>query len=84
MALVQITGTRANYWLSTRPGPQEGTAMYTALVSDLAAGDFICGMRATVVSTGATTSGNRTLTLIRLGFTWTQTLPAASTVTIIH
>ena len=84
MALAQITGARATYWQSLRPGPQGTGTMYTALVSDLAAGDFICGTRATVVSTGATTSGNRTLTLTRLGITWTQTLVAASALTIIR
>lgn len=86
MALTQVTGARATYWLATRPGPgtPTGTTVYTALVSDLAAGDFLCGMRAKVVSTGSTTSGNRTLTLTRLGHTWTQTLVAASSLMIIR
>jgi hypothetical protein len=84
MALTQVTGARATYWMSTRPGGLPNGTPYTALVSDLAAGDFICGMRATVVSTGSTTSGNRTLTLNRLGITWTQTLVAASTLMIIR
>lgn len=83
MALVQITGSRAAYWESFRPGPTGGT-MYTALVSDLAVGDFICGSRAVVVSTGTTTGGNRTLTLSRVGHTWTQTMVAASSLAVIR
>jgi hypothetical protein len=84
MALVQVTGARATYWLNTRPGHNEGGTMYTALVSDLAAGDFLCGPRCEVVSTGSTTSGNRTLTLRRVGFQWTTTMRAADTVAIIR
>ena len=86
MALNQVTGSRSTHWLSTRPGPvpPAGAAAYTALVSDLAADDFLCGARAVVVSTGATVSGNRTLTLRRLGHEWTQTLVAASSLMIIR
>jgi len=56
----------------------------TALVSDLIANDYLCGPRATVASTGTTTSGNRTLTLERNGFQWTTTMVAAHTVLIIR
>lgn len=84
MALTQVTGSRATYWLSQRPGPGGGGLLYTALVSDLAVDDFVCGMRATVTATGATSSGNRTLTFDRLGHVWTQTLPATSTVMIVR
>lgn len=84
MALTQVTGNRATYWLNARPGVSGGTTVYTALVSDLVVDDFVCGMRATITSVGGTSSGNRTLTFNRLGHTWTQTLPAASTVMIIR
>lgn len=84
MALTQVTGSRATYWLNARPGVSGGTTVYTCLVSDLAANDFLCGSRATIVSTGTTSSGNRSLTLNRLGYQWTQTMPATATVMIIR
>ena len=84
MALTAVTGSRATHWLATRPGPAGTGTVYTALVSDLANNDFVCGMRAVVTNAGTTTSGNRTLIFSRLGYSWTQTLPAASTVMIIR
>jgi hypothetical protein len=84
MALTQVTGARATYWLGNRPGHKPDGLLYTALVSDLAADDFLCGPRARVVSTGSTTSGVRTLTLDRLGFQWTAGQRAADTVMIIR
>jgi hypothetical protein len=87
MAFSALNNAWTAWYLENRPGqgnsPNTGTAG-TALVSDLQANDFLCGMRAKVASTGSTTSGNRTLTLDRLGFQWTQTLVAASTVLIIR
>lgn len=84
MALTQVTGARATFWLTQRPGPTAGTAVYTCLVSDLAANDFVCGMRAVVTVTGTTVSGKRTLTFERLGHTWTQTAVATAGVMIIR
>jgi hypothetical protein len=84
MALTQVTGALANWLLIQRNGGFGAGTVYTCLVSDLAVGDYMPGMRAFVASTGTTTSGNRTLTLTRLGFTWTQTLVAAHTIQIIR
>jgi hypothetical protein len=84
MSLSTVTGAQATYWLLTRPGPAANGTPYLALVSDLVDGDFLCGPRATVVTAGSTTSGNRTLTLSRVGFQWTTTMPAASQVMIIR
>jgi hypothetical protein len=60
MSLSTVTGNRATYWLSTRPGPVANGTPYLALVSDLVDGDFLCGPRATVVTAGSTTSGEAT------------------------
>jgi hypothetical protein len=84
MSISAVTGAQATYWLSTRPGPVENGTPYLALVSDLVDGDYLCGPRTTVVTAGSTTSGNRTLTLSRVGFQWTTTMPAASQVMIIR
>jgi hypothetical protein len=86
MTFSTLNDSWATWYKNNRPGtvaPGAGTPG-TALVSDLTAGDYLCGARATVVSTGSTTSGNRTLTLTRNGFQWTQTLVAASSVLIIR
>lgn len=83
MALTQITGGRATHWLNTRPGPAGGGTLYSCLVSDVIDGDFICGIRAVVVT--ADTSGTTRDHLVeRLGFQWTCSMPASATITIIR
>jgi hypothetical protein len=84
MALTQVTGARAAYWIANRPGHKPEGTVYTALVSDLAADDFLCGPRARVVTPGSTVSGVRSLTLERAGFQWTAGQRAADTVMIIR
>jgi hypothetical protein len=84
VTLTAQSGSLANWWLAFRYGSKPAGTVYNALVSDLAAGDYLVGARATVVSTGSTTSGNRTLTLSRLGVTWTAVMPASSGLQIIR
>lgn len=62
-------------------GVPDNATLRSGLVSDLAVGDFLWGARATVTATGATTSGNRALTLQRRGeLTYSVSWPAAATV----
>ena len=67
MAFTAVTGTWASWWLANRNGGLPSGTFGSALVSDLLAGDYVVGSRTTVVSTGTTTSGVRTLTLSRPG-----------------
>lgn len=67
MAFNAVTGAWANWWKENRPGGLPDGTFGSALVSDLAAGDYVVGARSTVVSTGSTSSGIRTLTLQRPG-----------------
>lgn len=85
MAFTTVTGTYANWWTANRNGGVAAGTFGTALVSDLAAGDYVIGARSTVVSTGTTTSGVRTLTLSRPGFlNYTVGWRTADTVHIIR
>lgn len=84
MALTAQSGSLASWWLAYRYGSNPAGTVYNALVSDLQAGDYLVGARAKVESTGATTSGNRTLTLSRAGVTWPAVMPAASSLQIIR
>jgi hypothetical protein len=84
MAFSAVNNTWTQWYQQFRSGVIAVGTPGTALVSDLQANDFLYGTRALVVSTGATTSGNRTLTFRRLGFEWTQSLPATATVLIIR
>jgi len=85
MALTSQAGTAlANWWLAYRNGGLPNGTVYNALVSDLAVNDYLVGARAKVTATGATTSGNRALTLDRLGTTMNVSWQAASTVQIIR
>jgi hypothetical protein len=89
MALVQVTGALATWWLSNRRGSAAPTGtVYNGLVSDLAANDYLVGTRATVVSTGATsgTAPNqvRALTINRLGIQQTVSWPIGATVQLIR
>lgn len=65
MSFVAVTGAWASWWLANRNGGVASGTFGSALVSDLAVGDYVVGARTTVVSTGSTTSGVRTLTLSR-------------------
>jgi hypothetical protein len=57
-----------------------GTAQgWSGTVNELAAEDYLVGARARVVSAGSTGT-NRTLTLERLGQTWTVSWVGASTI----
>lgn len=84
MAFSSLNNAWTQWFQTNRPGPAAAGTPGTALVSDLLANDYLCGIRASIVSTGTTTSGNRTLTFDRAGFEWTQTLVAAHTLLIIR
>jgi len=85
MALTSQAGTTlANWWLQYRNGGLPSGVVYNCLVSDLAVNDYLVGARAKVTATGATTSGNRSLTLDRLGTVMAVSWPAAQTVQIIR
>jgi hypothetical protein len=68
MSFAAVTGVWANWWLANRNGGVATGTFGSALVSDLLAADYVVGARTTVVSTGTTTSGVRTLTLSRPGY----------------
>jgi hypothetical protein len=85
MALSSIQGTAlANWWLSHRNGGRPSGTVYNGLVSDLAVNDYLVGPRAKVTVTGATTSGNRALTLDRNGVTMPVSWQAASPTQLIR
>jgi hypothetical protein len=84
MAFSALNNAQTAWYLANRPGGLPNGTPGTALVSDLAVNDFVIGARATVVSTGTTTSGVRTLTVSRAGMNFTVQWVAASTVLIIR
>lgn len=86
MAYSTLSNAWTAWYLANRPGGKPSGAPGTALVSDLAAGDYVVGARVTIVSTGSTTSGNRTLTVTRAGVSanFDVVWVAASTVLIIR
>lgn len=84
MALTRLATAVEQWWLTWRPGPTDGAALgYTALVSDLAVGDFLVGPRMTVTALG-TSGTTRSITATRLDITYTFTLVSASTVIILR
>lgn len=83
MALAQKNDNQSTWWLNNRNYQTNGL-VYNGLVSDLAAGDYLVGVRAKVFATGATTSGNRALTLERNGVQFAVSWPATSTVQLIR
>lgn len=85
MALSSIAGTAlANWYLAYRNGGLPSGTVYNCLVSDLTVGDYLPGPRLKVVSIGAVAGGNSTFTVSRVGFTFTVTMPTASSVQIIR
>ena len=90
MAITAQSGSLANWWLAYRSGttPTPTGTVYNGLVSDLAVGDYLVGARAEISATGATTGTSpnqvRSLTLQRLGHTWTVSWPISSTVQFIR
>lgn len=83
MAWSALAQTIQDLWLATRQpvGAAAKTQLGTALVSDLVVGDFLPGVRATVTATGATTSGNRAVTLQRRGeLSFSVSWPATASV----
>lgn len=85
MAFSTVTGAWANWWKANRNGGYPGGTFGSALVSDLAVDDYVVGARSTVVSTGSTASGIRTLTLSRPGaVNYTVGWRTADTVHIIR
>jgi len=86
MAFSSLVNSWTQWFQNNRPGnvgAGSGTPG-TALVSDLQAEDYVVGARVRIVSTGATTSGVRSLTVERAGFQFTVGWVAASTVVIIR
>jgi hypothetical protein len=84
VTLTAQSGSLASWWLLNRNGGLPAGTVYNGLVSDLAANDYLVGARARVAATGATTSGNRALTLDRNGVQFAVTWPAAATVQLIR
>lgn len=85
MAYSALVNAWTAWYLANRPGGKPSGAPGTALISDLIAGDYCVGSRSTVVSTGATTSGVRTLTMSKPGFAnYDVNWVAASSVVIIR
>ncbi len=85
MALTALPAPQQDWLNNNRPGHVNAPgSWYTALVSDLQVGDYLHGPRAKVTATGATTSGNRALTLERVasGLPMSVSWAAASTVWI--
>lgn len=84
MAVTQLPQAVHDLWIGQRPGLEvnPGQRLSTGLGSDLAVGDYLIGMRATVTAVGTTTSGVRQVTIRRRADTaLTQTIGivAAST-----
>jgi hypothetical protein len=82
MAVTSLSQALHDLWVGRMPGESPaGATLRTGLVSDLVASDYLMGARVLVVSTGATVSGNRTLTVKRhnVGVNFDIVLPAAST-----
>jgi hypothetical protein len=85
MAFAAVTGAYATWWAANRNGGVGAGTFGTALVSDLLVDDYVIGARSTVVSLGTTTSGVRTLTLSRPGYSnYTVGWRTADTVHIIR
>lgn len=84
MALSQVTGSLANWWLTYRYGSKPAGTVYNCLVSDLAVGDYLVGTRATITVVGAVSGSNKSFTLDRLGKTMTVSWPTASAIQIIR
>ena len=84
MALVLKSDNQATWWLQYRSYTSGGGLVYNGLVSDLAANDYLPGSRAKVAATGATTSGNRALTLERNGVQFAVSWPTGATVQLIR
>jgi hypothetical protein len=83
MAVTTLSQTLHDWWVGMRPGvnTDPSATLRSGLVSDVLVGDYLIGARAVVAATGATTSGNRALTLQRRGeLTFAVSWPAASTV----
>lgn len=87
MALAPVTGGRATWWTTVRPGHVESGTPYTGLVSDLAANDYLPGYRAKIVTIGNST-GNpamRTATLERpTGYQFSVSLITASSILLVR
>jgi hypothetical protein len=83
MAVTTLSQALHDWWTSRLPGLEAnpGATLRSGLVSDLVVNDFLVGTRSTVIATGATTSGNRALTLRRRGeIEFNVSWPAAATV----
>jgi hypothetical protein len=79
-----ITDAYATWLKAQRPGGKPTGTVYDCLVSDLAVGDYLVGPRATVLTIAAVSGSTRSMTLTRLGYTWTQVYVAASALRIIR
>lgn len=85
MAFSALVNSWTSWYLANRYGTAPGGSPGTCLVSDLLANDYCVGARLKIVSTGATTSGNRTLTVQRADDpSFTVVWPAASSIVIIR
>jgi hypothetical protein len=85
MALSRLSGSIETWLLASRPGTAApGALHYTALVSDLATGDYLPGPDVKIVSTGATTAGVRALTVENAGVQFTVNWVAASAVSVLR
>lgn len=87
MALTAQAQAIWDAWIAVRPGfgetPATAGTLYSALVSDLADGDYIVGLRAKKVpGTDSTVSSVRTFTVQRAGTTFTVAYPTGATVWI--
>lgn len=83
MAVTSLSQALNDLWVGQRNGvgTSPSATLRSGLVSDLAVGDFLIGVRAVVTATGTTTSGVRTLTLLRRGeLSFPVQWPAAATV----
>lgn len=68
MSFVGVTGPWASWWLANRNGGLPTGTFGSALVSDLAVGDYIIGVRSKVATVGGVTSGMQSFTLSRVGY----------------
>lgn len=68
MAWTPTTNAYLSWYLAYRNGGAGAGTTGTALVSDLQVNDYLVGCRSTVMVTGSTVSGSRSLTLRRPGF----------------
>lgn len=84
MTFSTLNNPQTAWYQSNRPGPVVTGTPGTALVSDLQANDYLVGARLRVISTGATVSGVRTLTVERLGVQFNVAWVAASSLIVIR